>query len=236
MPAQSNAAAQLVIYGLFAGVLLLKPTVPSARAADNELTPDEQAAGWKLLFNGKDHAGWSCNTGKPIATPVEDGCLLPHKSGGYIIAHEQEFKDFTLRCDVKLSEPNCNSGIFFRVGNLKNPVYTGFEVAIDTAQGTGYHDFGAVYDLARPSKGNRKGPDQWDTIELTCQGPLITVKVNGEEVTRMNCDEFDKRGKRPDGTGHKFGAAIKDLPREGYLGFQDHGAKVWFKNVKILTH
>lgn len=220
---------------LLAALLWIAPTSGPARAADNELTPEEQAAGWQLLFNGKDHTGWLCNTGKPIATPVEEGCLLPHKSGGYIIAyHDKKFKDFTLRCDVKLSEPECNSGIFFRVGNLKNPVYSGFEVAIDTAQGTGYHDFGAIYDLARPDKGARNGPDQWDAIELTCQGPQISVKVNGQEVTRMNCDEFDKRGKRPDGTGHKFGAAIKDMPREGYLGFQDHGAKVWFKNVRIL--
>lgn len=236
MIARSKIVTHGITFGLFAGVLLFAPVRQAARAADNELTPEERAAGWQLLFNGKDHAGWSCNTGKPIATPVEDGCLLPHKSGGYIIAHEKKFKDFTLRCDVKLTEPSCNSGIFFRVGNLKNPVYTGFEMAIDTAQGTGYHDFGAIYDLARPSKGNRKGPDQWDGVELSCQGPLITVKVNGEEVTRMNCDEFDQRGKRPDGTGHKFGVAVKDLPREGYLGFQDHGAKVWFKNVRILEH
>lgn len=208
---------------------------PPASAADNELTAEEQAAGWRLLFNGRDHTGWSCNNGKPIATPVEDGSLLPHKAGGYLIVYDrQKFKDFTLRCDVKLTEPDCNSGIFFRVGNLKNPVYSGFEVAIDTAQGTGYHDFGAIYDLARPAKGARKGPDRWDTVELTCQGPMIAVKVNGEEVTKLNCDEYDQRGKRPDGTGHKFGVAVKDLPREGYLGFQDHGAKVWFKNVKLL--
>ena len=24
------------------------------------------------------------------------------------------------------------------------------------------------------------------------------------------------------------------MPRRGYLGFQDHGHKVWYKNVKLL--
>ena len=28
--------------------------------------------------------------------------------------------------------------------------------------------------------------------------------------------------------------AIADFAREGYLGFQDHGHPVWYRNVKIL--
>ena len=60
------------------------------------------------------------------------------------------------------------------------------------------------------------------------------MQVNGKEVSRINVDEFKDRGKRPDGSRHKFGVAIKDLPRVGYIGFQDHGHPVWFKNVKIL--
>lgn len=203
--------------------------------ADNQLTPEEQAEGWQLLFNGQDHSGWSCNTGAPIATPIEDGSLLPHKAGGYLIVHERQFGDFRLRCDVKLSAPACNSGIFFRVGKLKNPVYTGFEVALDTQPDpAGYHDFGAIYDLAKPTKNASRPAGEWNTVELTCRGPEIRLSVNGEEVTHMNCDEFTERSKRPDGTRHKFGSVIQNMPRVGYLGFQDHGAKCWFKNVKIL--
>src|SRR5262249_29843843 len=123
-----------------------------ARAADNELTQEEKDAGWILLFNGHDHTGWKCNTGKPIKTPIEEGSLQPHDSGGYVIVYaDRKFGDYTLKCDVKCAKPACNSGIFFRIGNLLNPIYTGFEVAIDTAQGTGFHDFGAIYDLAKPS-------------------------------------------------------------------------------------
>ncbi len=64
--------------------------------------------------------------------------------------------------------------------------------------------------------------------------PIITVAVNGEEVSSLNCDDYPEKGKRPDGSRHKFGVAIKDLPRTGYLGFQDHGQKCWYKNVKLL--
>ena len=62
---------------------------------------------------------------------------------------------------------------------------------------------------------------------------------NGEDVASMNCDEFDKPGLTPDGQKHKYvlngkPRAIKDFARSGYLGFQDHGHKVWYKNVKLL--
>ncbi|MFO0947963.1 MAG: DUF1080 domain-containing protein [Planctomycetota bacterium] len=204
-------------------------------SADNELTPEEKAAGWQLLFNGKDHTGWKCNNNKPIATPVEDGALLPFKSGGYLIVNEKQFGDFIFQCDVKMDKEHCNSGIFLRIGNLGLPVYTGIEVQIEEndSGNSPYHAFGSIYDLVPVSKDNTKEPGEWNHVQITCKGPEITVEVNGEIVSKMNCDDFNKRGQRPDGSKHKFGKAIKDMPRKGYLGFQDHGHKVWFKNVKI---
>ena len=220
-------------YPLLAALLSLV-TLGSTRAADNELTEEEKAAGWQLLFNGRDHDGWTCNTGKPIATPVEDGCLLPYKSGGYIIMYgTKRFGDFTLRCDVKMSA-DCNSGIFFRVGVPKNPVYTGFEVQVEDSKEPGLHSFGAIYDLVAPAKNANRAAGEWNSVEITCRGPEISVKVNGEDVAHMNCDDYPKPGLRPDGSRHKFFSAIAKMPREGYVGFQDHGHPVWYKNVKIL--
>lgn len=206
-----------------------------AIAADNELTAEEKAAGWQLLFNGRDHEGWSCTNGKPIATPIEEGCLAPYKAGSYIIIYDKKkFGDFTLRCDVKMGDAGCNSGVFFRVGVPKNPVYTGFEVQVEDSKEPGLHSFGAIYDLVAPSKNANRGPGEWNTIEITCRGPEISVKVNGEDVAHMNCDDYPKPGLRPDGTRHKFLSAIAKMPREGFIGFQDHDHPVWFKNVKIL--
>ncbi|MEE8450881.1 MAG: DUF1080 domain-containing protein [Thermoguttaceae bacterium] len=212
--------------------------VNTAIAADNQLTDEEKAAGWQLLFNGKDYSGWKCNNGKKVASAIEDGTMVPYKSGGYVLVHEKKFGDFILKCDVKMPE-HCNSGIFFRIEELANPVHTGFEVQVSTGTGTGMHDFGAVYDLAPLTKNASKGPNVWNTVEIKCKGPQISVKLNGEPVSRINCDDFDKPGLRPDGTKHKFqlggkGRAVKDFARVGYLGVQDHGHPVWYKNVKIL--
>ena len=210
----------------------------NAAAADNQLTSHEQEEGWILLFNGKDYAGWKCNNGKGVASEVTDGAMQPYKSGGYLIVHEKQFGDFILKCDVKMPE-KCNSGIFFRVEDLKNPVHTGFEIQVSTGTGTSCHDFGAIYDIVPLKKNASKGAGVWNSVELKCQGPLVSVTLNGETVCEMNADEFSEPGKRAVAGDHKYQLsgkkrAIKDFAHHGYLGFQDHGHPVWFKNVKIL--
>ena len=159
------------------------------RVADNELSPAEKTGGWRLLFNGQDLDGWQCNNGKPIATPIEDGSLVPFKAGGYLIVHKDVFGDFRLQCDVKLSSEQCNSGVFVRVGDLLKPVQTGLEMQVAKG-GTGLHDFGAIYDLVPPSHNAAKAPGEWNHVEITCRGPLISVVINGQNVARMNCDEY----------------------------------------------
>ena len=208
-------------------------------ADDNQLTSEEKEAGWQLLFNGKDLSGWKCNNGKPIATPVEDGSIVPFKSGGYIVINEKPFGDFVLKCDVRWEDPNCNSGIFFRVEDPLNPVHTGFEVQVMGGAEVGKHQFGAIYDLQSTTRNAGKKLGEWNTVEIRCSGPNINVKVNGEEVASLDCDKFDKPGMCPDGEKHKYQLngkprAVKDFARKGYLGFQDHGHKVWYKNIKLL--
>ncbi len=210
-----------------------------AFAADNALTPEETAAGWQLLFNGKDHTGWKCNNGKPVATPIEDGCLMPFKSGGYVVIYEKPFGDFVLKCDVRWEAEHCNSGVFFRVEDPANPVHTGFEIQVASGQQVGKHAFGAIYDLVPTTVFAGRETGQWNTLEIRCEGPAISVTLNGKLVAKMNCDDFNQPGVCPEGQQHKFKLdgkprAVKDFARSGYLGFQDHGQKVWYKNVKLL--
>ncbi len=205
--------------------------------ADNALSDRERADGWVLLFDGKTLDGWMTSSRGPSRTPVEDGCINPHGCGGYMMIHEREWSDFALSLDFKLSE-GCNSGVFVRTFPLeprpgKDVGYNGIEVALDDTQTAGPHDTGALYDLVPPSRNAMKPAGQWNHLEVTCDGPRITVAVNGEVVTRMNLDEWTKPNVRPDGTPHKFDVAYKDHPRHGYIGLQDHGAPCWFKNIKI---
>jgi len=208
--------------------------VGGASAADNELTAEEQSDGWVLLFNGHDLGGWKNNDGKPVAAKIENGAINVHGTGGYLLVYDQPFGDFIFKCDVKMSEPECNSGVFVRTGDLADPINTGLEVQVFKGKEQPIHDFGAIYDLVAPSKDATRGPGQWNTLEIHCAGPEVSVRVNGEEVAALNCDDYDQPGLRLDGTPHKFtGKAIKDFPRRGYIGLQDHGQDVWYKNIKL---
>jgi hypothetical protein len=206
-------------------------------AEDNVLSDKEKADGWILLFDGKTLDGWMTSSEKPSRTPVEDGCINPHKCGGYMMVHKEMWENYVLSCDFKISK-GCNSGIFIRTFSLKprpgkDVGFNGMEIAIDDTKGAGYHDTGALYDLVKPTKEMRKPTGEWNHMVITSNKNLIEVEFNGEKVTRMDTSAWTKPNLRPDGTPHKFDIAYKDHPVKGYIGLQDHGAPCWFKNIKL---
>jgi hypothetical protein len=209
-----------------------------ARAADNQLTPQERRDGWILLFDGKTLDGWMTSSRTESRVPVEDGSINPHGAGGYMMIHKQKWANFILSCDYKISK-GCNSGIFVRTFPLtpragKDVGFNGIEIAIDdTAPGADYHDTGAIYDLVKPTRNAQKPVGEWNHAVVTCDHNLITVELNGERVTRMDLDQFTQPNRRPDGSEHKFDIAYAKAPRWGYLGLQDHGSPCWYKNIKL---
>src|SRR3954468_14940729 len=137
--------------------------------ADNQLTPKEKADGWVLLFDGKTSGGWMSGD-KPLpAANVQDGAINPKASGAYVSHYKQPFGDFVLACDFKIT-PGCNSGIFFRVGDLKDPVQSGFEIQVydnPKKDKPGRNDGGALYDAVAPSVNAMQPAGEWNHIEIT---------------------------------------------------------------------
>lgn len=224
----------IVMFGL--ALVLLSPG--RGRAADNELTKKEKRQGWILLFDGKTTTGWMTPKSKPLAAShVQEGSLNPHPCD-YMLVYEKALDDFKLSLDFKIT-PKCNSGIFIRTFPLqprpgKDVGFNGMEVAIDDTPGASYHDTGAIYDLAEPSKNAMKPIGEWNHILVTCDQNIIEVELNGVKVSRLDLDQFTEKNRRPDGTEHKFDVAYKNHPRKGYIGLQDHGGDCWFKNIKAL--
>ncbi len=203
-------------------------------AANNSLTPAEKSAGWRLLFDGKTLDGWKA-TGNPDGWKAENGEIFNTVNGGGYLATTETYGDFTLALDVKY-EKGANSGIFFRWSDLGDPVQTGIELQILDSYGKARldkHDFGAVYDCLAPSKNACKPAGEWNTVVLTSRKNRIWMDVNGKRVIYANLDRWTTPHQNPDGTPNKFRTAYKDMPREGYIGFQDHGHKVWFRNIRI---
>ncbi|MEM7234933.1 MAG: sulfatase-like hydrolase/transferase [Planctomycetota bacterium] len=208
-------------------------------APANRLTDRETQDGWKLLFDGESLAGWKTSHGKESARPVEDASLNPHKSGHYMLVHDERWSNFILSLDFKISK-GCNSGVFFRTHSLtelpgRDVGFNGLEVAIDDTEGNDYHESGAIYGLARANENVMRPAGQWNRLILVCDDNLVRVILNGEDVTRMDLDRWEKADRRPDGSKHKFtGIAYRDHPRSGFIGLQDHGSNCWFRNIKIL--
>lgn len=218
---------------LFALAVLALP----ANAADNELTDREKADGWKLLFDGKTLDGWMNSDGKLPKTPVEDGCINPHKAGHYMVVHKEQWENYVLALDFKISK-KCNSGVFIRTFSLtprpgKDVGFNGMEIAIDDTTTAGFHDTGAIYDLVKPSKNAMKPVGEWNHIVVTSNKSKIEIELNGDTVTKMDTSEWPKPNVRPDGSAHKFDIAYKDHPVKGYIGLQDHGSPCWYKNIKL---
>ena len=231
-----------VLLGLFSALLGLTAdavaqVVTSVGTVENALTPAEQKAGWLLLFDGKTHAGWMNSDRTAPRTPVELGSLNPHRAGHYMLVHTQQWSNFVLALDFKISS-RCNSGIFLRTSPLtprpgKDVGFNGLEIAIDDTTTHGFHDTGALYDLAQPVRNAMKPVGEWNHIEITAQDSRIEVVLNGEVVNRVDLDAFVTANRRPDGTEHKFDVAYKQHPRTGYIGLQDHGSPCWYKNIKL---
>jgi hypothetical protein len=200
-------------------------------AGDNELTDQEKKDGWILLFDGKTPEGWI----NLKQANIEDGCINPYKSGNYVTFTREKYGNFVLTCDFKISK-TCNSGVFIRTGDPKDPVQTGIEIQVlDTAgkEKPSKHDSGSIYDLVAPTKNTMKPAGEWNHYEITCEKNKIKVALNGEVVAEMDLDQWTEAGKNPDGSKNKYTKALRDFPREGHLGFQDHGQPCWFKNVKL---
>lgn len=217
--------------------LILSMSCAIAAGKDNTLSDAEEKAGWILLFDGTTTGGWLSIKGEKLpARHVQEGALNPHPCN-YMLVHEKEWGDFVLSLDFRIS-PKCNSGIFFRTSPLtprpgKDVGFNGLELAIDDTSTAGFHDTGAIYDLVKPVKNAMKPAGEWNHVLLTCRDNLVTVEVNGEEVSRMDLDDWGTKNQRPDGTGHKFDTAYKEHPRTGYIGLQDHGSDCWFRNIKL---
>jgi hypothetical protein len=185
--------------------------------------------GWIALFNGKTLDGWAApGEGKPgDGWVIDDGALVRKTKAGDIWT-KQRYGDFVLELEFRAEG---NSGVFIRTDNPKDNVQTGIEIQLDKPRDPGKHSVGAIYDLQAPSKNT--AIEGWNKMVITARGSVLKVQLNGEQIAEMNPDRWTEPGMNPDGTKNKFKTALKDFKREGHIGFQDHGAEVAFRNVRI---
>jgi len=175
-----------------------------------------------------------------LAWQIEDGVLSFDKDrgeGGDIVSDE-EYENFELSLEWKIQDCG-NSGIFWNIVESKDYAYpwlTGPEMQVldnkchpDAKIDT--HRAGDLYDMIETAVVNVKPAGEWNTIKIRSDNGAMTFWQNGAEVVKFTMhdaqwDAMVANSKFKDMSA--FGKATK-----GRIGLQDHGDKVWFRNIDI---
>ena len=225
----------LLLLAMFLAVPAVMASSPE-NDSKNRLSAEEMETGWKQIFDGKSLAGWGV-LGKPEGWAVEDGTIACTVKGGGMIYSKQRYKDFMLRCQFKV-DPRVNSGVFVRWEDLKDPVHSGMEVQILDSFGRlkpDIHDCGALYDIMPPSMDVVRPAGEWNDLEITCRGPIVRVVLNSQQVVALDLSTWTTPGQNPDGGKNKFKRAYNTMVKEGHFGLQDHGGRVWYRNLRVKS-
>lgn len=190
---------------------------------------------WRQLFNGKDLTGWK-QVG-PGSHYVENGLVKSKGGMGLLVWQGEKFQNCIIRVVFAMRDSNSNSGVFIRIPTMPTeewmPVNKGYEVQIDNApEKSGeddYHYTGMLYSLTKPlAKTGKPGP-QWNTMEITLDGPRTIVFLNGVKVTDF------KEGDPVPAKKFDFEPERGPRPESGFMGIQNHSDTdvVFFKEVSV---
>jgi hypothetical protein len=188
---------------------------------------------WKKLFNGKDLSGWQ-HVGKGEMT-IEDGYIATHGGMGLLWWTGGKIGNSVIRVVYKTKDKADNSGIFIRIPieprEAWMPVHYGYEVNIEIDPGRwkedDYYATGSLYSFTKvPVRADHPSPE-WNTIEITIDGPRTVVLVNDVKVTDFTEGQPIPPRKEDD-------PLAGPRPNEGYIGLQNDGDEtVYFKDVEV---
>lgn len=204
----------------------------------NSLTPQEQQSGWKLLFDGKTTSGWR-NYRKQTVGPgwtVVDGILTRSGDNAGDIITVDKYRNFELALDWRISEGG-NSGILYRATEdndyiwqsapemqiLDNERHSDGKLEL-TSAGSDFALYPAPHSAANPA-------GQWNSARIVVNGNHVEHWLNGHKLFEYelgSADWKDRVAKSKFASMPNYGKAS-----EGYIGLQDHGDKVEFRNIRI---
>lgn len=193
-------------------------------AASAALPPYVFAAdedGYRVLFNGKDLAGWEGDTS---LWKVADNCIVGDSPGikhNQFLCTKDEYGDFELKVEFRMRDGVGNSGVQFRTKRVPGSTeVSGYQADL------GQDYWGCLYDESRRNKILVKAPasleqslkkSDWNEYTIRAEGDHILLKING--VTTVDYREPDA-----------------EIARSGIVALQVHSGgpmKVEFRNIRI---
>ena len=229
-----------------------KQSNADANTIDSSATvPQEE---WITLFDGKSFDGWRGynRADMPAAWTIEDGAIKINGSGrgeagakdGGDIIFDRKFKNFELEFEWKVS-PAGNSGVFYLAQEIadepiwkSSPEYQILDNAKhpDARLGKeGNRQSASLYDLIPAKPQNAKPAGEWNTGGILVSKGSVIHFQNGEPVVEYHLwtDDWKKMvdGSKFKGWENFIHAGGEN--QEGYIGLQDHGDDVWYRNIKL---
>jgi hypothetical protein len=188
-------------------------------AAGDARSADDKSS----IFNGKDLDGWEGLIQDYWS--VKDGAIVGTYGDKKVpfntfLWTKKKYKDFEMKCQVRLKDGKGNSGVQIRSEILDPKQFSAKGPQCDI--GEGYwgslygENFGGMMKAA-PGDVLKKAlkPAEFNDYYIKCQGKHVTIKLNGE--TTVDAD-FEK------------------MPEDGRIGLQLHGGhvmEVTFKNIEF---
>lgn len=171
------------------------------------------------IFNGKDLTGW-WTPGNHSAWTAENGAIVLSQHGGNYLRTEKEYANFTLSLEYKAAK-GTNSGIGIRTPRPAWPSGDGMELQIwdlPYDHPLDKHQTMAIYGNVPPlARADRS--EQWNRVVVKADGWMISAWVNGELVQQINTLHHPE---------------LKHRNLTGWIGVQDHGSRIEFRNVCVL--
>ncbi|HEV2176062.1 MAG TPA: DUF1080 domain-containing protein [Terriglobia bacterium] len=201
-----------------------------ALAGGAQSTPPKEPAGWTQLFNGHSLDGWE-HVG-PGSFSIVDGLLKTHGGMGLLWYTREKIGSAVLRVVFQTVRDNSNSGVFIRIPDKPTepwmPVNKGIEVQIDNSDND-YHCTGVLYSLTQALARPQKKPGEWNTMDITIDGPHTIVVLNGVKVTDYT------EGQPVPPKKHSWEPDRGPRPDTGYIGLQNHNDQdvVYFSEVAV---
>ena len=186
------------------------------------------------LFNGKDLTGWvvegpdKSKKGDPLWSVADGKIACVGDRYGFLRYDGFVFSDFTVRVEYRFAvKQRGNSGLGVRTvkydpmkSGATRPSRAAYEVQLmdDAGKPPSKHGTASLYRFHAPTANPTKPAPEWNTIEVTCRGPNITVTLNGEKVLDVDQSEDAK---------------LKNKPLRGYIALQSHTGGVEFRKVQV---
>ena len=124
------------------------------------------------LFNGKNLAGWKPSNGTNQWKAI-DG-VLQNTNGGANLITTETFTDFKLHIEFKYPKGG-NSGVYLR-GRYEAQVEDNGDVEPQSVH------LGGIYGFLVPNENASRGPDAWQSFDITLIGRRVTVVLNGRTI------------------------------------------------------